>query len=105
MNRFVAVGAVLLLTLFAAVHQVSAQAVLNPFVGYWKGSAPGEVMAGKQETLTCTTNNSMRDGGLRMVLRCANASNLSLQIYASITEKALPFPAPGKSVRTTCLDP
>ena len=81
--------ALLVLSLFVLASSMPAQSQsqLGEFTGYWRGSAVGEVSSGKKENLTCTTNNSLKDGGsLRMVLRCANATGVSLQIYATIAQ-------------------
>ena len=72
-----------------AIPAHSQQISFSEFAGYWSGSADGEVSSGKRERLRCTTNNSLKDGGsLRMVLRCANATGVSLQIYATIAQSA-----------------
>jgi hypothetical protein len=72
-----------------------ADSPLGAFSGYWRGTAVGTLSAGAQEKFSCTSNNSPQGGdGLRIVLRCANKSGLTVLIYASIR-------APGGTVSGT----
>ncbi len=76
----------LLIVATCLVPQVATAQTFEPFTGYWRGTAIGEVSKGTQESLKCTANNSLQGVNLRIVLRCANAAGASLQIYATISQ-------------------